>query len=181
MGMLARSHRRVQQLADAGWANTVVFAWGLLQGGVFPGLADLFFLPLALTRPEKAYRLAAVATLGTLIGSVALYVAGREALGVMEGPIARVAGVSSAAIDRYRATLAEYGAWAIFASTMSPLSTKLTSIASGAVGVPFVQFLIALLAGRLTRTMVLAYLVRNGGADAVAKWTGGRLNNLTLR
>ena len=29
---------------------------------IFPGVADLFFLPLSLARPEKAYRLALVAT-----------------------------------------------------------------------------------------------------------------------
>ena len=74
-------------------------------------------------------------------------------------------------IDEYRGTLARYGGWAIFASTMSPLSTKLTSIASGAAGVPFLQFFVALAAGRLTRTLVFAWLVRHGGASAVARFT----------
>jgi uncharacterized membrane protein YdjX (TVP38/TMEM64 family) len=54
---------------------------------------------------------------------------------------------------------------------MSPLSTKLTSIASGAAGVPFHQFFLALAAGRLTRALGLAWLVRHGGADAVARFT----------
>ncbi len=162
---------RLQQWADAGWASTVVFGWGLLQGGIFPGLADLFFLPLAVARPERAYRLALVATAGTLIGSVVLYWIGSEALVLLEGPAARVFGFSPDAFTEYRSRLAQYGAWAIFASTMSPLSTKLTSLASGALGVPFMAFTIALLAGRLTRTFALAWLVRHGGAQAVARWT----------
>jgi membrane protein YqaA with SNARE-associated domain len=163
-------HTRLQRWADGGWSNSVVLGWGLLQGCVFPGLADLFFLPLALARPERAYRLALVATLGTLIGSIALYFAGAEALAMLEGPLARLFNLSPEALDAYRARLAEYGAWAIFASTMSPLSTKLTSIASGAIGVPVLQFTGALLAGRLTRTLVLAWLVRHGGAQAVERW-----------
>lgn len=168
---LARAHARLEQWADAGWSNSVVFGWGLLQGCVFPGFADVFFLPLALARPERAYRYALVATLGTVIGSVLLYIAGAEALSWLEGPVSRYFSITPATVNEHRATLARYGGWAIFASTMSPLSTKLTSIASGAAGVPFLQFLLALTAGRLTRTMVFAWLVRHGGADAVAKFT----------
>ncbi len=168
---LARTHARLEHWADAGWSNSVVFGWGLLQGGIFPGFADLFFLPLAVARPERAYRYALVATAGTVIGSVVLYFAGAEALGWLEGPLSRYFSLTTADIDDYRATLSRYGGWAIFASTMSPLSTKLTSIASGAAGVPFLQFFLALTAGRLTRTLVFAWLVRHGGASAVAKFT----------
>lgn len=165
---------RLQQWADAGWSGTVVFAWGLLQGCVFPGLADVFFLPLALARPQRAYVLALIATSGTLIGSVLLYFAGASALSLLQGPVAEWLGVSAAHLESYRATLGHYGAWAIFASTMSPLSTKLTSIASGVVGVPWPAFVGALLAGRLVRTLGLAFLVRNGGATAVQRWVDWR-------
>ena len=88
---LVRLHARLQQWADHGWANSVVFGWGLAQGCVFPGLADLFFLPLAVARPARAYLLAVVATAGTLLGSVTLYVLGHEALAVLEGPAPGVA------------------------------------------------------------------------------------------
>ena len=169
-GWFERAYARLQQWADAGWSNTVVLVWGVLQGCVFPGLADLFFLPLALARPQRAYVLALVATSGTMIGSVLLYVLGAQALELLQGPLATRLGLTVARVNEYRATLALYGGWAIFASTMSPLSTKLTSIASGAIGVPWVQFFFALLGGRLLRTVGLAWLVRHGGAKAVARY-----------
>lgn len=167
---LARLHARLQHWVDRGWSDRVVLLWGLLQGFVFPGVADLFFLPLALARPERAYQLALVATAGTLTGSVTLYWLGAGALEWLQGPVSQLVGLSSADLDAYRARLAEWGGLAIFASTMSPLSTKLTSIASGAAGVPFGVFTGALLAGRLTRTLVLAWLVRHGGAELVRRW-----------
>lgn len=170
LGPAARVYARLQRWADAGWANSVVLTWGLLQGLVFPGVADLFFLPLAIARPERAYRLALVATSGTVIGSTVLYWVGAEALVWLQGPVTTVVDISPADLDVYRHRLAEWGGWAIFASTMSPLSTKLTSIASGAAGVPFTTFSIALLAGRLTRTLLFAWLVRNGGAEIVERW-----------
>ena len=172
--VVTRVHARLQHLADSGRGTSVVLGWGLLQGCVFPGLADLFFLPLALSRPERAYRLALVATLGTMTGSVLLYWVGAEALTLLQGPLARVVGMTPATLDAARAQLATYGGWLIFASTMSPVSTKLTSIASGAAGVPFAAFVLALLAGRLLRTMVLAWLVRNGGAHLVNRWMAQR-------
>jgi membrane protein YqaA with SNARE-associated domain len=170
----ARVLARLQLWADAGWSSQVVLGWGLLQGLVFPGVADLFFLPLAIARPERAYRLALVATAGTLIGSIVLYWVGAEALLWLEGPVSRVVHMSTADMDAYRQRLAQWGGWAIFASTMSPLSTKLTSIASGAVGVPFATFAGALLAGRLARTLAFAWLVRHGGAEIVARWVRTR-------
>ncbi len=163
----------MQQWVDRGWSDRVVLLWGLLQGVVFPGVADLFFLPLALARPQRAYRLALVATAGTLIGSVTLYWLGAGALEWLQGPVSQLIGLSPADLDAYRARLAEWGGLAIFASTMSPLSTKLTSIASGAAGVPFGVFAVALLAGRLTRTLAMAWLVRHGGAELVSRWVGG--------
>lgn len=167
---IARLHATLRRWADAGWSGSVVFGWGLLQGCIFPGFADLFFLPLALAQPSRAYRLALIASAGTIIGSVVLYVLGAQALSFLEGPVASLFDLSPAKLDMYRATLAKWGGWAIFASTMSPLSTKLTSIASGAVGVPFAWFFAALSAGRLTRTLFFAYLVRHGGAQALDRW-----------
>lgn len=170
--LLQRAFNRLQQWADAGWSGSVVLGWGLLQGCIFPGFSDLFFLPLALARPQRAYSLALLATIGTVVGSVLLYAAGATALSVLQGPVAEWIGITNAHLEAYRVTLARYGGWAIFASTMSPLSTKLTSVASGAIGVPWPQFVGALVAGRLARTMALAWLVRHGGAELVFKWTG---------
>lgn len=168
---LQRFFLRLQRWADAGWSGSVILGWGLLQGCVFPGLSDLFFLPFALARPQRAYILALYASVGTIIGSVLLYYAGASALSLLQGPLAEFLGVTAEHIDQYRSTLGRYGAWAILASTVSPLSTKLTSIASGMIGVPFVYFVTALTVGRVGRTMALAWIVRNGGAEALARYT----------
>jgi membrane protein YqaA with SNARE-associated domain len=169
---LERLLARLQRWADAGWSGTVVFGWGLAQGCIIPGLVDLFFIPLALARPAKAYRLAVVAIMGTVLGSVLLYVAGAEALDLVQGPLSRLLGMSPARFEDTRNTLAKYGGLAILASTMSPLSTKLTSIASGAAGVPFVEFLLFLTAGRSIRAFGIAWLIRNGGAEWMMRALG---------
>ena len=151
----------------------MVVGWGLAQGCIVPGLADVFFLPLALARPVHAYRYALLAASGTILGSIALYVVGAQALELLQGPLSRLIGLTPEALEAYRTRLATYGAIAIFISTMSPLSTKLTSIASGAAGVAFGPFVLALSLGRLTRTLGLAWLVRHGGAELVSSLLEG--------
>jgi hypothetical protein len=41
-------------------------------------------------------------------------------------------------------------------------------------GVPIGEFVAALSAGRLVRTLGLAWMVRHGGAAAVERWVGRR-------
>ena len=169
----SRVHRlyfRLERWANAGWANSVVFGWGILQGTCIPGFVDLFFLPLALAKPKSAYQLGAASAAGLIIGSTALYWIGTSALSQLSGPVASWLGVGADELTRMHALLDHYGWLAIFASTVSPLSTKLTSVASGAFNVPWWSFVAALSAGRLLRVGVLSYLVQHGGATRVARW-----------
>ena len=165
-----RLFRTMERWADAGWSNSLVFGWGVLQATFVPGLVDVLFLPLAIAKPQHAYRLALVAAAGTIIGSVALYWVGATALAQLSSPLANWLGVAANELTGMHQLLDQYGWLAIFASTMSPLSTKLTSVASGAFDVPFVSFAAALSAGRVTRVFIFAYLVRHGGAKSVARW-----------
>lgn len=160
----------MERWANAGWANSVVFGWGVLQATFVPGLVDVLFLPLAIAKPQNAYRLAFVAAAGTIIGSVGLYWVGATMLAQLSGGLTNWLGVGASDLTRMQQILDRYGWLAIFASTMSPLSTKLTSVASGAFGVPFAAFVAALSAGRIARVTLFAYLVRHGGANTVARW-----------
>ncbi len=172
-----RVYFRLQKWADAGWSGSVVFLWGFLQGCIVPGFVDLFFLPLAVARPERAYRLAVPAIAGTVVGSTLLYYVGSEALYVVQGTLGSLLGMTESRFAEVRSTLAKYGGLAVLASTMSPLSTKLTSLASGAAGVPFAEWLAYLAAGRTIRAFGIAWIVRNKGADWLRDVLGIQLPN----
>ena len=165
-----RLFRTMERWANAGWANSVVFGWGILQATFVPGPVDILFVPFAIAKPQSAYRLALVAAAGTIIGSIALYWVGATALAQLSGPLANWLGVGANELTGMQQRLNKYGWLAIFASTVSPLSTKLISVASGAFDVPFVAFAAALSAGRLARVFIFAYLIRHGGAKSVARW-----------
>lgn len=169
-----RQFLRLERWANAGWANSLVFGWGLLQGAFVPGLIDVLFVPLAIARPSRAYRLALASAAGTILGSTALYWLGASSLAQLSGPMAGWLGVGPSELEQMHTLLNKYGWLAVFASTMSPLSTKLTSVASGAFHVPWWSFLAALSAGRILRVCLFAYVIQHGGAKRVAKWLGRR-------
>ena len=103
-----------------------------------------------------------------LIGVHAFDELGRGLLGTL--------GVSDARISSSEVLFERYGWLLVFASTISPLSTKLTCIAAGAFGLPFVQFAPALLVGRALRFGVLVLLLRYAGehlAERLARTTPG--------
>ena len=76
----------------------------------------------------------------------------------------RASGFPSAATMTSSAAMFDRHGWLIvFVSTISPLSAKLTCIAAGAFGLPFVEFLPMLVLGRVIRFGVLAILLRFAG------------------
>jgi membrane protein YqaA with SNARE-associated domain len=169
---LQRAFTRLHDAAERGWAATATYAYGVLQSFVVPGLSDAFFLPLSLAHPQRAYRLAAAAALGTLTGAAALYWVGANALASLTDTIGAFVGVTDAGLTRAEALLTRWGWLLIVGSTFSPISTKLLAASAGAFGMPFPLFIAALGLSRVARVFAFAWAIRKFGARAVREAFG---------
>jgi membrane protein YqaA with SNARE-associated domain len=155
--------------AESGWAGSAVGTWALLQGSVVPGPSDALLLPLGLSDPGRVFKLALWATLGATLGGLLAYAIGRLAFDDVGRPALGLMGVSEATLLRSRGLFERRG-WAIVAlSAISPLSTKAVCLAAGSFGVPPLQFVAGLLAGRATRFLAVALLVRFAGERITAR------------
>src|SRR4029453_8392527 len=65
------------------WLAVIAF----VESSVFLVPADILFLPMALARPERAYRYAVVATIASTLGSIAGYLLGALAFEAVARPI----------------------------------------------------------------------------------------------
>ena len=65
------------------WLAVIAF----IESSIFLVPADVLFLPMALARPERAYRLALVATLASTLGGIAGYFLGYFAYQTIAQPI----------------------------------------------------------------------------------------------
>ncbi|MCU0634250.1 MAG: hypothetical protein MUE41_05200 [Gemmatimonadaceae bacterium] len=153
--------------AERGWSGSVILAWGVLQGSVVPGPADVVYAPLAAAHASRAVRFALLAALGSTIGGVIAYAIGTQ-VGVMDdgGVVSRALarlGIDAVALEPWRARTIAWGWALVLLATVSPLSTKLVCVAAGAFGVAPISFLAALAAGRTARTLSIAWLASRVG------------------
>jgi membrane protein YqaA with SNARE-associated domain len=176
--MLSRLVDALHRWAESGWAGAATGTWELLQSSVVPGPSGVVFAPLAVADPPRAPRLAAWSLAGSVLGGCIAYLIGAHAFDELGRTMLAAVGVSDARIASSEALFDRYGWLLVFASTISPLSAKLTCIAAGAFGLPFVQFLPALAFGRALRFGILVVLLRYAGeqlAERLARRMPGRV------
>ena len=161
--MLARLVASLHRWAESGWAGAATGTWELLQSSVVPGPSGVMFAPLAVADPPRAPRLALWGLAGAVAGGCIAYLIGAHAFDDLGRGLLSAIGVSDGRIASSEKLFERHGALIVFISTISPLSTKLTCIAAGAFGLPFLQFIPALLVGRALRFGVLTVLLRIAG------------------
>jgi membrane protein YqaA with SNARE-associated domain len=160
--LLAQLHR----LAEAGWATTAVGGWGFFQASIVPGPVDGVLVPLGLADPQRAWRFAGCALLGSVLGALVAYSIGSLAFESVGRTLLGWLGVSAAEFAQFRSTFKDKGLWLVLLSTVTPLSSKIVSIAAGAFGVPLLPFAAAIAVGRGARFAVVAAVVRYFGDHA---------------
>jgi membrane protein YqaA with SNARE-associated domain len=165
-GVAVRVLAYLHRLAEAGWATTAVGAWALLQASLVPGPVDGVLVPLGLADPKRAFRFAWSAVIGSVAGALVAYTLGTLAFESVGRAVLGWLGVTERDVEQSRALFQQRGLWLVLLSTVTPVSTKLVSIAAGAFGVPAVPFLLTILLGRGVRFGVVAAVVRHFGDRA---------------
>ena len=154
---------RLHRLAESGWGGTSAFLWGVGQSSVVPGPAEAVLIPLGLADPPKAWRLAAWTFGGTLLGGLIAFAIGFYAFDVVR-PMFGIIGIGEAELERLRTLAGSHGPLLVLVSAMTPISTKVVSIAAGAFGLPIEAFVATLAVARGARLFAVATILRYAGA-----------------
>ena len=150
----------VERFAHARGAIPAVFLWNFGQSSVVPGPAELLLVPLAIADPPRAWKLAAAAVTGSVLGACVAYWLGAAAFATIGRPMLEFLGVSHETLNNAMLMMATHGVLFVIGSTLTPLSTKAVSIGAGAVAMPFPAFLLAIVVGRTLRFSIDALLIR---------------------
>jgi membrane protein YqaA with SNARE-associated domain len=160
--MLQKFYRRVLALSGSPrapwWLALVSFA----ESSFFPIPPDVLLIPMALARPERAWRLAAVCTAASVVGGALGYLIGYALFDVVAQPLLH-AYHYDAAFARFQQTYAEYGLWVILIKGLTPIPYKIVTIASGAAHFDFAVFMAASVVTRGGRFFLVAALLRYFG------------------
>lgn len=162
--MLRRLYDWTMNLAGRPTAEIWLAVIAFIESSIFLVPADVLFVPMALARPQRAYRYAIIATVASVLGGIAGWYLGHYAYEAVARPILEFYGK----LDQFEALRTSDSRDAILlmlvTSGLAHLPPiKVVTILSGAVGVNLWLFIVSAVVARGGRFLLLAWLLRRYG------------------
>ena len=148
--------------AEKPYAAWILFAVAVAEASVFPLPPDVLLLPMALARRDRAYRLAAVCTLGSVLGGLLGYGIGAVFMATIGQWIVATYHLENA-FQHFHDQFNQWGVWVILFKGLTPIPFKLITIASGVARLDIGLFVLASAVTRGARFMLVAFLIRSYG------------------
>lgn len=151
-----------------GLANTPHALWALavvafLESSVFPIPPDVLMIPMIIARPSRAFMIAGVALVASVLGGMFGYYIGWGMFETVGRPVLEFYG-KDAYFDEFATRYNEWGAWAVLIAGVTPFPYKVITILSGATGLNFGVFMVASIIARGLRFFIVAALLWKFGA-----------------
>jgi len=134
----------------------------------FPIPPDVLLAPMVLAQRERAWRLATLTTVASVIGGVVGYGLGYLMFEPWIQPLITEFGYQ-ARFDKAMSWFSEWGVWVVFLAGFSPIPYKLFTVSAGFLQMAFLPFLLASAIGRGMRFFLVAGVIRWGGAPMEQK------------
>jgi membrane protein YqaA with SNARE-associated domain len=144
---------------SAPWALAAV---AFAESSFFIIPPDVMLAPMALARPERAFRYALICTLGSVAGGVLGYAIGHLLFDSVGMWILDLYGYG-AKVDAVKEAYAKWGAMLILLKGLTPIPFKLVTIVSGALDYNFPLFVVLSFITRGARFFLLAGLLNRFG------------------
>ena len=136
-------------------------ALSFAESSFFPIPPDVMLAPMVLADRRKAWSLALLTTVTSVLGGLAGFAIGMLAIDWVMPLLERFGYVDT--FQRAQGWFVEWGFWAILAAGFSPIPYKIFTIAAGAMAMPLLPFALASVVGRGARFFLVAGLIFVGG------------------
>jgi membrane protein YqaA with SNARE-associated domain len=160
--MFQRLYDWTLSLATHRHAMRALAVVSFVESSVFPIPPDALLIPMVLADRARAWRMAAVCTVASVLGGILGYAIGYFLFETVGRPILDFYGYQEE-FQRFADAYNEWGLWIILIKGLTPIPYKLVSIASGVAHFDPVVFLLASIATRGARFFLVAALLRRFG------------------
>ena len=133
----------------------------IVESIFFPVPTALMVAPMAVAKPERAVRIALIATSMSVLGGIVGYYLGYFAITMIE-PLLQDVGYWEKYMTAQR-WFAEWGFWAVIVAGFSPTPFKLFTLTAGALSMAIVPFILAAIVGRAAHFFLVALLMAWAG------------------
>ena len=137
------------------WALALV---SFIESSVFPIPPDVMMVPMILARPSRAFLIALVATVASVLGGLAGYAIGAFAFETVGRPILDALGKADAMAE-FGARFNDIGFWAVLGAGITPFPFKVITIMSGWTAMPLGTFVVTAILARAIRFFLVAALL----------------------
>ena len=148
------------QSRHALWALAVI---AFLESSVFPIPPDILMIPMILAAPSRAFLIAGVALVSSVLGGLLGYYIGYGLFESIGRPVLEFYG-KDAYFEEFRTTYNDWGAWAVLIAGITPFPYKVITILSGATALNMPVFIAASIVARGVRFFIVAALLWKFGA-----------------
>ena len=145
--------------ADSPQALVALFFIAVAESSFFPIPPDVLLIAIVAARPARWLRAAAMCSAGSFLGAAIGYAIGSALMTTVGEAIISFYGAQHH-WDRFVMLADAWGTWFLAAAAFTPIPFKVATIASGALEMPFAQFLGISLVGRAGRFVLVAALLR---------------------
>jgi membrane protein YqaA with SNARE-associated domain len=161
--MLRRLYDWTMAKADHPRALWILAAVAFIESSVFPIPPDVLMIPMILAAPHRAWLIAAVATVSSVLGGMLGYGIGFFFYESLGQPILESLGKSDA-MAAFNEQFNGVGFWAVLTAGVTPFPYKVITIMSGWTAMPLATFVVTSIIARALRFFVVAALLRSFGA-----------------
>lgn len=152
------------ELANRKTALYFLFAVSFIESSFFPIPPDVMLIPMVLAAPTKAWKIATVATVASVLGGYFGYAIGVFFFDVAARPLLEFYGYMPQ-FDSFKDYYHEWGAWIVFGAGFTPFPYKVVTIASGVMDLNLWVFSLASIVSRGGRFFLVAWLLKKYGAS----------------
>lgn len=161
--MIRRLYDRTIAMADHPHALWVLAMVAFIESSVFPIPPDVLMIPMILARPSRAWLIAGVAMIASVLGGMLGYAIGALAFEQIGQPILQSLGKAEA-MGEFSTRFNDMGFWAVLMAGITPFPYKVITIMSGWTGMPLVTFIATSILARGLRFFIVAALLWKFGA-----------------
>jgi len=166
------------RMADHPRALWVLAVVSFAESSVFPIPPDVLMIPMILARPSRAWLIATVALVASVLGGMLGYAIGAFAYESIGQPILAALGKGEA-MEAFNTRFNDFGFWAVLTAGVTPFPYKVITIMSGWTGMPLATFVATSILARALRFFLVAGLLWKFGAP-VRDFIERRLGLLTI-
>lgn len=176
--MLKSLYDKVMDLANHPKALWILAVMSFTESSFFPIPPDILLIPMVLAAPTRAWRIALVCSVSSLLGGIFGYMIGAYFFNVVGQPIVDFYHLQ-AQFERFQSLYNEYGAVIVGVAGFSPIPYKVFTIASGVTNLDLTTFIVTSAISRSARFFLVAALLWKYG-EPIREFIEKRLGLLTI-